>query len=194
MCRICGKNSKKWRTSKSDDASSALLELRTAVPKHWGMFSPNCLINLRLLEMFPLKHKATGRRQTHARCSLDRACKFLPHCPSRLSPPIWILGLAVETSVGINAHSAFVVPLLRIAASNMMGSLKIGADSRHGNFIFSPTNRIAPQPQHTSIRKQLAEVQKTEKRWQLSLQSWRDKVISFHVATGEHRGEGTSLF
>lgn len=55
--------------------------------------------------------------------------------------------------------------------------------------------RLPPRTQHTPtlVRKQLGEV-KTEQRWQLLLQSWRDKVLSFYVATGECRQEGILLF
>lgn len=81
----------------------------------------------------------------------------------------------------------------------MTGPPREGTHNHHGNFIFSLPSTplpLSPQP-HLSkdgAGRGEAGALKTEQRWQLSLQSWWDKVISFHVAAGERPSEATFPF
>lgn len=107
-------------------------------------------------------------------------------------------GTRSQMSAGINAESAHDGqrnPLQEIAA----GPRGEGTDSHHGNLIFWLTQHTPPLipckpfPPNPSVPEVKSTV-KTERRCQVSLQSWRDKVSSFHVATGVSWDGATLLF
>lgn len=128
------------------------------------------------------------------RDALSTWCAVLPCCPSQPSSPICSQGLRAKCQPTLmhtqrtmdtqcwHWRGTAVKSLLREAVSSMTGPLGEGTENNHGNLISSliPPHPPPPSPNFSEQGAGRGEVGvlKTEQRWQLSLQSWWDKVIS----------------